>query len=45
MQAGEECDDGNDNINDACQNCKNATCGDSIVETGVEDCDDGNLIN
>jgi cysteine-rich repeat protein len=40
---GEECDDGNTDNTDACTNsCANATCGDGIVQQGIEDCDDGN---
>jgi cysteine-rich repeat protein len=43
LDAGEECDDGNRDDNDACTNkCKVAQCGDGSVETGVEECDDGN---
>lgn len=43
IDAGEECDDGNRNDNDACTNaCAKARCGDKITETGVEECDDGN---
>ena len=39
---GEECDDGNDFDYDACTNdCKDAECGDNIVQIGVEQCDDG----
>ena len=31
---------------DACLNgCKNATCGDSLLQAGVEACDDGNMID
>lgn len=40
--AGEQCDDGNGNTNDACPNCNNAFCGDGFVQSGVEACDDGN---
>jgi cysteine-rich repeat protein len=43
LDAGEDCDDGNRDDNDACTNkCKVAQCGDGSVETGVEECDDGN---
>ena len=37
----EECDDGNANLYDACQNCKIARCGDGVTQTGVEECDAG----
>lgn len=38
----EECDDGNFLNTDFCLNtCKNATCGDGFIETGVESCDNG----
>jgi len=41
-EAGEECDDGNANNNDACTNlCKDAICGDGMIYTGVEECDVG----
>lgn len=40
--AGEECDDGNSDNNDACLFCEAATCGDGYKHEGVEDCDDGN---
>ncbi len=44
VDAGEECDDGNTDDTDACTNaCKNAVCGDSIVQAMVEECDDGNM--
>ncbi|HEY8376457.1 MAG TPA: DUF4215 domain-containing protein, partial [Nannocystis sp.] len=40
--AGEECDDGNADDTDAClSTCKNAFCGDFVVQQGVEECDDG----
>ncbi|MDQ3263072.1 MAG: lamin tail domain-containing protein [Myxococcota bacterium] len=42
LAATEECDDGNTNANDACVQCRDATCGDGQVLTGVEACDDGN---
>jgi len=42
VDAGEECDDGNQEDADVCTNaCKNAACGDGIVGPG-EACDDGN---
>lgn len=44
-QAGEQCDDGNSNNNDACTNtCHLAVCGDGFTRTGVEGCDDGNTV-
>jgi cysteine-rich repeat protein len=42
---GENCDDQNAVSTDACINCHAAECGDGFVQTGVEMCDDGNLIN
>ncbi len=45
LDAGEECDDGNDVDGDACTNaCKSATCGDGIVGPN-EACDDGNDVD
>ena len=45
VEAGEGCDDGNTNNNDACKNdCTKNICGDSIVYTNVEICDDGNTL-
>ncbi|MCW5889682.1 MAG: DUF4215 domain-containing protein [bacterium] len=45
-EAGEECDDGNDDNNDACvAGCRNARCGDGYFHSGVEQCDDGNTEN
>ncbi len=42
IEAGEECDDGNDIDNDGCTNlCNLPACGDGIVQAG-EECDDGN---
>lgn len=42
VDAGEQCDDGNRNNNDACtNNCTNNVCGDGILRTGVEQCDYG----
>jgi len=46
IEAPEECDDGNVDNNDSCLNsCIDATCGDGVVQTGVEACDDGNNAN
>ncbi len=43
VEAGEACDDGNDDDADAClSDCTLATCGDGVVHQGVEQCDDGN---
>jgi len=43
---GEQCDDGNQNNNDACNNdCTTNVCGDGVIEDGVEECDDGNNFN
>jgi cysteine-rich repeat protein len=40
--ADEACDDGNDSDTDAClSNCQAASCGDGIVQAGVEACDNG----
>ncbi|MCB9566569.1 MAG: hypothetical protein H6710_05045 [Myxococcales bacterium] len=43
LDAGEECDDGDNNADDAActSTCKNATCGDGLVQSGAEECDDG----
>ena len=42
-ELGEECDDGNADNTDACLNtCRDAYCGDTFVQAGVETCDDGN---
>ncbi|KAJ0055189.1 hypothetical protein NL108_012640 [Boleophthalmus pectinirostris] len=38
-QHGEECDDGNQQVNDACLNCKWAYCGDGYRHEGMEECD------
>ncbi|MEL6544423.1 MAG: hypothetical protein AAFQ82_07340, partial [Myxococcota bacterium] len=48
--AGETCDDGNENTQDACPDgpsgtCIDATCGDGYLHNGIEPCDDGNLVN
>jgi cysteine-rich repeat protein len=43
VDPGEECDDGNADDTDAClSSCLNASCGDGVVQAGVEECDDGN---
>ncbi|MEP7125972.1 MAG: DUF4215 domain-containing protein [Byssovorax sp.] len=43
VDAGEQCDDGNDDPTDGClPSCKLARCGDGLVQAGVEQCDDGN---
>jgi len=42
VDTGEQCDDGNTVNTDACTNtCQNATCGDGIIQSGVEQCDQG----
>jgi len=41
VQPTEECDDGNDNENDECAECKLNECGDGFLHTDVEECDDG----
>ena len=46
VDAGEDCDDGNQDDTDACtSSCKSAKCGDGIVQAGVEQCDDGNMVD
>lgn len=46
QEAGEQCDDANQNNNDSCTNtCQMAYCGDGIVKTSSEQCDDGNEVN
>jgi cysteine-rich repeat protein len=46
LDAGEQCDDGNQNNNDACKNdCTPNVCGDGVVYTGVEQCDDSNQVD
>ena len=46
VEAGEQCDDGNQVNTDICTNaCQNAVCGDGIVRAGVEQCDDDNTTN
>jgi cysteine-rich repeat protein len=43
VQAGEDCDDGNQDDTDEClSTCAAAACGDGEVQAGVEPCDDGN---
>ena len=45
-ETSEECDDGNDDANDRCNNCRVTYCGDDIAQHSVgEECDDGNRIN
>ncbi len=42
VDAGEDCDDGNLNDNDACTSvCRANICGDGLLQTGVEQCDYG----
>ncbi|MBI3540933.1 MAG: hypothetical protein HY073_02180 [Deltaproteobacteria bacterium] len=41
VEAGEACDDGNNDATDGCVSCQVAQCGDGFVEAGVEECDDG----
>ncbi len=48
IDPGEGCDDGNQDITDACPDgpvgiCQPARCGDGFVWSGHEGCDDGNL--
>jgi cysteine-rich repeat protein len=46
LQVNEECDDGNLEDTDAClSSCIAATCGDLVVQAGVEQCDDANDID
>ena len=45
LEGGEQCDDGNAFINDACILCQFAFCGDGFPFDGVEECDDGNGSN
>src|SRR5688572_3357389 len=46
LDAGEECDDGNLNPQDACVECSRARCGDGVTQlvpaSAAEECDDGN---
>jgi cysteine-rich repeat protein len=45
VQAGEACDDGNDDDTDACSSmCAAGACGDGVVQMG-EACDDGNAVD
>jgi cysteine-rich repeat protein len=44
IDAGEECDDGNEDPADACNQCIAPVCGNGILE-GDEECDDGNGID
>uniref|UniRef100_A0A3Q3QM45 Collagen-like tail subunit (single strand of homotrimer) of asymmetric acetylcholinesterase n=1 Tax=Monopterus albus TaxID=43700 RepID=A0A3Q3QM45_MONAL len=39
ISRGEECDDGNGVVTDACVECKHAYCGDGYRYEGVEECD------
>jgi cysteine-rich repeat protein len=42
VQAGEACDDGNDDATDGClPGCRVARCGDGVVRAHVEECDEG----
>ncbi len=44
IDAGEECDDGNDVNEDRCLNdCRLNVCGDGILNGGYEECDNGTL--
>lgn len=46
LEEGEECDDGNTILGDACvSQCKLSICGDGVVREGFEPCDDGNQDN
>jgi cysteine-rich repeat protein len=45
LEAGEECDDGNNNKFDSCTVCRNAECGDGFIWIGVEQCDYSNSFN
>lgn len=46
LEAGEECDDGNQVASDRClPTCKLATCGDGVKRLAVEECDDGNRVD
>ena len=44
LNAGELCDDGNDNDDDICGNDCTRRCGDGVAE-GAEECDDGNDVD
>lgn len=42
LDAGEQCDDGNDDDSDGCTSlCTNNVCGDGFIYAGVEQCDEG----
>jgi cysteine-rich repeat protein len=44
LDAGEECDDADDDNTDSCLNdCRVNTCGDGYRDARVEECDDGNF--
>jgi cysteine-rich repeat protein len=46
LDPGEECDDGNGINTDECTNyCTTAVVGDCFVQSGVEDCDDCNVLD
>jgi cysteine-rich repeat protein len=40
VQIKEECDDGNNIANDGCNNCKLNVCGDGVIWTGIEECEE-----
>lgn len=40
VEAGEDCDDGNDATTDGCIACSFASCGDGALRARVEECDD-----
>ena len=43
IDPGEQCDDGNSRNDDACVlGCRNAFCGDGVIERGVEECEPPN---
>lgn len=45
LSEGEECDDGNLKDTDSCRaDCLLASCGDGVVQLGVEECDDANVV-
>jgi len=45
VEPGEECDSPDDIASGACVECKTAICGDGVVYTGHEQCDDGNQLS
>ena len=47
LDAGEQCDDGNNIDGDGCtSNCIIEICGDGVINNGgIEECDDGNLVD